>query len=620
MARIRGIGFQSVGNHNLNEWLSNRNHRLEAYATRQSGSEPVQLSARHTQLFHRISPSDLRIVSLADIFEGDCAVSGCHNGPSDAHVKQSRREYRAMKLCRSLTVLVALVQLFLPCESAAGDSAEQWGVYEISLDGTSDGNPYLDVTLEAEFKHESHTVKVPGFYDGDGKFKVRFSPDQVGKWSFTTNSNVAELKDREGSFDCVAPTGNNHGPVRIVNTHYLEYADGTPFYAVGTTSYQWTSVKQSIQDKTVETLAKSPFNKMRMCVFPKSYSYGNDTEPWQYAFESRNDFAKPNFEFFRNFDKRVRQLRDLGIQSDVILFHPYDRWGYQKMGKENNARYVRYLIARLSAYRNVWWSLANEWDVPRIKNEIDWDGIGTLLHNEDPHQRLRGIHNWYYAESHFFDHSRPWVTHVSAQTYFFFNAIGWREKYNKPLLFDEMRYEGDVSSSWGNMNAKDMTSYFWKAGLSGGYGTHGDTFKNDSDDETEVRWWAKGGTLPGKSPERIAFFKKIMEEAPVAQMTPRLVKLSSRPVPEDIPDRIDRKIIDDLNNNIYVFSKDGEHYLAYTQDAGRTIELELAGDNEYALQVIDTWNMKVVAEKNVPAGDFQYKTEMPFTVLRLIAH
>ena len=51
------------------------------------------------------------------------------------------------------------------------------------------------------------------------------------------------------------------------------------------------------------------------------------------------------------------------IQADVILFHPYDIWGYCKMGKEFNERYVRYMIARISAYRNVWWSLANEFDL-----------------------------------------------------------------------------------------------------------------------------------------------------------------------------------------------------------------------------------------------------------------
>ena len=69
------------------------------------------------------------------------------------------------------------------------------------------------------------------------------------------------------------------------------------------------------------------------------------------------------------------------------------------------------------------------------------------------------------------------------------------------------------------MNAEGMTGYFWKAGLRGAYGTNGDTFKNDSDEETEVCWWAKEGTLMGKCPERIGLFKLIMVEAPLTEMT-----------------------------------------------------------------------------------------------------
>lgn len=488
---------------------------------------------------------------------------------------------------RSLSLFSALCCASVVGQTHAADKTEQWGVYELSLQGPAAGNPYLDVTVGAEFKNGSHTVTVPGFYDGDGVYRIRFSPDRVGQWTYVTKSDRAELGNRSGSFECTAPTGNNHGPVRVVNTHHFQYADGSPIYVVGTTSYQWTSVKQSIQEQTVKTLATSPFNKMRMCVFPKSYSYGNTTEPWMLPFQKqdgKNDFAQPTFEFFQNFDRRVRQLMELGIQADVILFHPYDRWGYSQMGKNMNERYVRYLIARLSAYRNVWWSLANEWDIKSIKDTIDWEGIGNLLLKEDPHQRLRGIHNWYHDESHFYDHSRPWVTHVSAQTYYFFNAIKWRNKYQKPLLYDEMRYEGDVSSGWGNMSAKEMTSYFWKAGLSGGYGTHGDTFKNDSDTETEVRWWAKGGTLMGQSPTRIAFFKKIMEEAPVIAMTPQMVKLTDEAIPATIPDKNDGKLVTALNNCIYILSKEGEQYLAYTADTGRTIKLNLSGARDYTLQ------------------------------------
>ena len=167
-----------------------------------------------------------------------------------------------------------------------------------------------------------------------------------------------------------------------------------------------------------------------------------------------------------------------------------------------------------------------------------------------------------------------------------------------------MRYEGDVASSWGSLTAKEMSSYFWMAGLSGGYGTHGDTFMNDSDDETEVRWWAKGGTLMGDSPERIAFFRNIMEEAPVTEM---------------VPDLVDNGNAEYLKNNVYNFSKEGEYYLSYVADSAQMIKLNLAGEEDYTLQVMDTWNMKMVTEDNVAPGNFEFETRAPYTALRLIS-
>jgi hypothetical protein len=501
-----------------------------------------------------------------------------------------------------LPSLAAAVFLSLCAIASAMPKTERWGVHEIILPGPAAGNPYVDVTLEAEFKLDSHRVRVLGFYDGEGIYRVRFSPDRLGRWEFATKCNLPELDGRGGSFECVAPSGGNHGPLRIANTFYLEYADGTAFYPVGTTAYQWTSVKQSIQEQTVATLAGSPFNKVRMCVFPKHYRYGNDTEPWQYAFASSLEITKPNYAFFQNFDKRVRQLMELGIQADVILFHPYDRWGYLTMGKENNARYVRHMIARLSAYRNVWWSLANEWGIPRIKGEIDWEEIGTILHNEDPHQRLRGIHNWHGSEEHFYDHSRPWITHVSTQTSQFYNAIKWRDQYRKPLLFDEMRYEGDVASGWGNMTSEDMASYFWMAGLSGGYGTHGDTYRNNSDHETEVRWWAKGGLLVGRSPIRIAFFRFFMETLPVKEMTPSFA------------DNGDPR---DLLNNVHTLAKEGEVYVSYARNENTEIKLNLAGDAPYEFTVINIWNMTMSPQGEVQPGSFSYKTENRYEAIQL---
>ena len=365
----------------------------------------------------------------------------------------------------------------------------------------------MESDLHALFTLEDQHYKVPGFYDGEGTYKIRFSPASTGAWSYSTTSNVPELDGLKGSFSCVEPAPVNHGPLAIVDTFRFGYADGTPCYLVGTTAYQWTSVAQHIQEQTLATLKESPFNKIRMCVFPKPYIYGNDTEPWRYAFQGDTvapDFSRPDYAFFQNFDRRVAQLCEMGIQADVILFHPYDKWDYSRMGDEMNLRYVRYMIARLSAYRNVWWSLANEWDIPGFKESIDWEEIGTTLLKEDPHQRLRGIHNWYDSEDHFYDHSRPWITHTCTQTSQFYNIPRWKELYGKPVLFDEMRYEGDVPSGWGNLSGEEMASYFCMAALSGAYPTHGETLVNPSDDSTEVRWWAKGGMLVGESVTRNA--------------------------------------------------------------------------------------------------------------------
>lgn len=30
----------------------------------------------------------------------------------------------------------------------------------------------------------------------------------------------------------------------------------------------------------------------------------------------------------------------MGIEADIIIFHPYDRWGFENMGHENNLFYT----------------------------------------------------------------------------------------------------------------------------------------------------------------------------------------------------------------------------------------------------------------------------------------
>lgn len=455
---------------------------------------------------------------------------------------------------------------------------ERWGIYEVTLSGPDTGNPFLEVELTAEFKQGNRTLEPDGFYDGNGIYKIRFMPDEVGEWTYTTKSNNSELNGKTGEFTCVEPVKGNHGPVRVHKDFYLQYADGTPYHQFGTTCYAWTHQGESMEAQTLETLADAPFNKIRMCIFPKDYSY-NKNEPVYYPFEGKPlkdwDFTRFNPEFWQHFEQRVQELLNLGIEADLILYHTYDRWNFENMDAESDDRYIRYAVARLAAYRNVWWSLANEYDLLPSKQESDWDRFFQIIRDHDPYQRLRGIHNcreWY-------DHNKPWVTHTSIQTSNMAHGIHYRSQYGKPVIYDECRYEGDIPQGWGNITAQQMVQHFWAGTVSGCYVGHGETYQHPQD----LLWWAKGGVLRGESPSRITFLKDFMEDAP--------------------PYHTLEPIGDDAGR--YVLAKQGEYYLVYTTEP-KTITIELPGDQPYKIDGVDTWNMEILPIGTAQPGEYTF--------------
>lgn len=81
----------------------------------------------------------------------------------------------------------------LPPIARAEKPVEQWGIFEIALDGVSTGKPFLEVDLSARFSRGDRALTVSGFYDGDGDYRIRFMPDQQGRWRYETRSNRPEL-------------------------------------------------------------------------------------------------------------------------------------------------------------------------------------------------------------------------------------------------------------------------------------------------------------------------------------------------------------------------------------------------------------------------------------------
>lgn len=459
---------------------------------------------------------------------------------------------------------------------------EKWGVFEASFQGPSDGNPYIDVALDAVFTQKSREVRVPGFYDGDGTYRVRFMPDTEGEWTFRTRSAAPELDGKTGAFHASSPSAGNHGPVRVRNKFHFAYADGKPFLSFGTTCYAWTHQPLEMQAQTIETLKMSGFNKIRMGVFPKDYPY-NTNEPLFSVFENRGDgqkdFDRPNPEAFRHFEQQVAALCALGIEADIIMFHPYDRWGYADMTAEQDYRYVAYLAARLSAYRNVWWSLANEYDfLLDTKPLAQWDRYFHLLEENDPYQHLRSIHNGDVNAN--YDHRKPWVTHVCIQNPDVKRTQEWRDTYGKPVVNDEPEYEGDILESWGNLSAQELVHRYWITVTRGGYIGHGETYSDPQD----LIWWAKGGQLHGEAWKRISFLRDLLEENAENGLTP------IGPATQWPWSRVSG-------------AQDGDFRLIYFGEHQPVIwssGLPMDG-SDYDVDLIDTWEMTITPLKKIAA-------------------
>jgi hypothetical protein len=511
-----------------------------------------------------------------------------------------------------------------------------WAPYELTLRGPAEGNPYLDVTLLATFTQGERALEVSGFHDGDGVYRIRFLPDREGKWHCRTSSNAAAMDGLVAAFHVAPAKAGDHGPVRVADRFHFRHADGARYLNIGTTAYAWNNQGDALEEETLATLKDAPFTKIRMCVFPKHYRY-NQNEPPHYPFALLKqgssawpgkveeagwqfDLDRPNPAYFQHLEKRIRQLGEIGVEADLIMLHPYDRWGFSRMSPEQDDRYLRYLVSRLAAFPNVWWSMANEYDFMENKSLADWDRMIGVVADADPFEHLLSIHNAFPL----YDWTDPRITHVSIQRPETEHSLLWRERFGKPVSVDECCYEGDIAEQWGNISGRDMVHKFWLGVVNGGHVTHGETYYNDE----EVLWWAKGGRLTGESVPRIAFLRKVLEAAPDAALDPmldtrnhRIMKLGADNVTGPQMSKPARGEEDwpKVRFPYPIASVPHHYYLAYLgHRQPREIPAPTPPGEFYSAAVLDTWDMtETPVADRVTRGDLLFMEPKPNLALVL---
>ena len=310
------------------------------------------------------------------------------------------------------------------------------------------------------------------------------------------------------------------------------------------------------------------------------------------------DYSSFDYRYFDRLDELILSLQRLGIEADLILFHPYsDKWAFDKMPADVDDSYVSYVTRRYAAFSNIWWSLANEYDLLKEKTLADWNRFGKIIAAEDPYSHLCSNHNYI----SFYDYSLPEMSHCCIQDGLAVaengRAVMLRNAWHKPVIYDEVCYEGNFDVRWGNLDDVELAHRFWEGIAGGTYVGHGEVWTAEGRTDDEV-WTGIGGKLRGSSMKRLQFLRDVLEAGPDRGLEP-----------------IDRWWYTNI------VGVPGEYYLFYF---GRTApgevpfsfparDLALPDGTKFKAAIIDTLDMKIIpvpgSFSSCKLGSYEYGDE-----------
>lgn len=264
-----------------------------------------------------------------------------------------------MRRIAGAVCLLALPGILSAATSYGRDSIiPKWGRFERSFKSTrAYTNPPREATLVVVFTSPlGDTRQVEGFWDGGKTWRVRFSPDQPGRWTYETMCTDwlnGGLNDQSGVFLCSAPIGLTrfelHGPVQIArDRRHFEHADRTPFFyladaawkgALASTPKAWAGYSgvRQVQE----------FTAVQWNAFP-----GPDREN-EYAFLAGNPSCI-NPQYFKRLDAKVATLNHAGLLSVIAPFATVGGSTANDLDEADAILLLRYMVARWSAYDVAW--------------------------------------------------------------------------------------------------------------------------------------------------------------------------------------------------------------------------------------------------------------------------
>jgi len=307
---------------------------------------------------------------------------------------------------RSATPAAPVVQLQLTPEPVG--PTERFGIWEKAfLNNESYRNPfdYREIELVAVFTGPSaQQLTVRGFYDGDGNggqagnvWKLRFSPNEQGPWSYTYRWTGTGTKPAGGSgtLTC-ADSGRYRGPLKVATDRswFFEDARGAAFDARG---YSLQAVAFKAPTKRLERDKGWVKNVIQEKLLDRDYNLALVTGPYDRL--NRLDYWDDTWWVSgqtRRFDISVwrawEEIIDLLHANNVyaISFSTIAQGSLYAIADQKVL--MRYFVARFGAYYNWFgWSITHEWH--EVYTEAQINELMSFFADNDPYRRLQACHD-----------------------------------------------------------------------------------------------------------------------------------------------------------------------------------------------------------------------------------
>ena len=429
-------------------------------------------------------------------------------------------ECRSVFKVRFLSFLFFFFVLLSACKSPtplhvsfsqSADSTDAYDFVEVSANVSwpHARNPYTDAEFSGWFQAKTGSKKwqMDGFCDSkDGSvFRIRFMPPAAGDYLYYAEYRQGRSSSTTtGTFH--ANDGRRRGPIRVDAQHpwhFLWEGTGQHYFFNGTTAYWlmgWSDDK--IIQSVIQRLHDLSVNRMRVTVAGRTnVFYGEpvmvgrsspDAPQWTvfltaWPAKQPEDIFHPGFDYTRfelshwqKLDRALRFAREKDMVISLVL-DMNDGRVHPEAGSADERRFLRYAVARFSAFSNLTWDLGDDLDLFRSDS---WTReTGSLIKQWDPYHHLATSHP---VDNTHQDRTAQWFDFTSFQDW---NReqhsfmLKEREKQKRlgriiPQTNEEYGYE-DHYPGWAPKpdadSADTLRRMAWEIVMAGGYQTTGET-------------------------------------------------------------------------------------------------------------------------------------------------